>query len=194
MFRVFLLAVFMILCFTEIKAQDSTHIKNKNLQVGKIGVGPELGYFKSGDADQGSIMLGGFIRARILEQVGLDLSVSYKTEHYASGRVQVSQWPVQLSGLYYPMPSVYLLAGVGLYFTTFSFNSQSIIDLPDKSASRFGFHVGAGLELEMTPKLKFTGDIKYVLLGLGLDNFGTIQASDLNANYYVITIGAMYIL
>lgn len=195
MVRIILLAAFIFLCFTEINAQDYTAYNSKtNLQAGRVGVGPQLGYFKSGDADKGSIMGGGFLRARLVEQFGFDLSINYRSEQYASGRVQVSQWPVQLSALFYPIPSVYALAGFGLYFTSFTFNSQSIIDLPDKTASRFGFHLGVGLELEMTPKLKFIGDVKYILLGLGLDDFGTIKASDFNANSFVINVGVMYML
>jgi opacity protein-like surface antigen len=171
-----------------------TSAQSRTTDAGRIGVGPQLGYFKGADAESGSVMPGGFFRARFSELVGMDLSINYRTEDYASGRVDVTQWPLLVSAMFYPVSSVYGLVGFGLYFTSFTFHSQSLVDLPDETSTRFGFHLGGGLEFELSRQISIFGDAKYVLLGYDLEDFDEVNASDFSANFFAITIGLMFIL
>jgi opacity protein-like surface antigen len=185
-FTIFVL--FLILFAAELPAQYRT------TDAGKIWVGPQLAYFRAADADNASVMLGGFFRAKFSELVGMDLSINYRKEDYASGRVDVTQWPLLLSALFYPASSVYGLAGFGFYFTSFTFHSQSLIDLPDETSTRFGVHLGAGLEFELSSQISLFGDAKYVLLGYDLEDFDEIRAGDFSANFFAITLGLMFML
>jgi opacity protein-like surface antigen len=185
--RMIIFVLFAILFVTESDAQY-----RERSSAGSIGIGPQLGYFKSGDADDGSIWFGGFIRAKLSEGFGLDLSVNYRSEEYAGGRVEVSQWPVLASALIYPFPVIYGIAGAGLYFTSFTFDVTDQVDAPDETASRLGWHLGAGVELPLSEMVKLTGDIKYVFLDYDLEDFGDVSANELNANFYIINIGLAF--
>lgn len=180
--------------FLAILITSELNSQSRTTEVGKVGVGPQLGYFRAADADNGSVMGGAFIRARFSELVGMDLSINYRSEDYGSGRVEVSQWPVLLSGLFYPVPGIYGLVGVGMYFSSFTYDTQNVIDLPDETSSDFGFHVGAGFELAMSRQMKLFVDFKYAITDYGFPDFDEIRASDFSANYYLINVGLMFVL
>jgi opacity protein-like surface antigen len=156
-----------------------------------IGVGPQIGYQRAGDAESGRIMLGAFIRAKLSMALAIDGSVNYRTEEY--GPINVTSWPVLLSVLFYPVPAVYGLAGVGWHFSTISFeNSRFEDDLEDRTESPFGFHLGAGLELPLGESMKLFGDIKYVFLNYDLENINEVALNDLNSNFYIINVGLAF--
>lgn len=158
-----------------------------------LGIGPQVGYHRSGDSDDGRIMVGGFIRAKLSQAFALEGSVNYRGEDYYNGAVTVASWPVLVSALIYPFPVVYGIAGVGWYFTTIAYEGSSWeSDLEDRTTNPFGFHLGAGLEVPLGETVKLTGDIKYVFLNYDLDNVDDIPLSDLNSNFYVISVGLAF--
>jgi opacity protein-like surface antigen len=152
-----------------------------------IGLGPQLGFYKARDADNGSIMGGVACRLKLTPVLGAEASINYRQEKYANDAVTVRSWPVMVTGLIYPLPVVYGAMGVGWYNSTFDYNVPS---LADETKQKFGWHFGAGVELPAGPKIKLTGDIRYVFLNY---DFKQIPGSgDLKSDFFVITVGFLF--
>jgi opacity protein-like surface antigen len=186
-----LLVVLLALFF--VTQSDAQYRERSTRSESSIGIGPQVGYHRAGDADDGRFMFGAFIRAKLSQAFALEGSINYRQEEYYGGRVEVSNWPVLVSALIYPFPAVYGIAGVGWYFTTVGFdNSTFEQDLDDRTTNPFGFHLGAGLELPLGEMLKLTGDIKYVFLNYDLEDVGDVALNDLNSNFYIISVGLAF--
>lgn len=181
--KAFVLAIMLMLIFVSV---------NVNAQNNKAGlaIGPQLGFQKSSDSDEGRMMYGAFIRAKLSPSFAIDGSINYRNEHYLNGRVTVSSWPVLVSALLYPFPMVYGLAGVGWYNSTFNFSANlSPTQISDQTKSNFGWHLGAGVELPLGESMILTGDIKYVFLNYNLDNVQNVRLGDLKSNFFIINVG-----
>lgn len=167
-----------------------------------LGIGPVVGYQKAGDADNGRFMFGAALRLRLSEALGAEASINYRQEKYGNGAVTVKSWPIMVTGMLYPIPFVYGLLGAGWYNTTFDYsnnvkNSVTALgfSLGDKNIQRFGWHVGAGLELDTGTGTKLFGDIRYVFLNYSLDNLATQAVNslkDLNSNFFVVSVGLLF--
>lgn len=167
-----------------------------------LGIGPVVGFQKAGDADNGRFMFGGALRLRLPGALGAEASINYRQEKYANGALTVKSWPIMVSGLLYPIPFVYGILGGGWYNTTFDFRSDVRnnatalgISLGDKTVQKFGWHVGAGLELDSGTGTKFFGDIRYVFLNYDLSSLATQavnNVNDLNSNFFVISVGLLF--
>lgn len=187
--KMIIAALFLLILTSEIKAQYS-----KEGGAGSIGIGPQVGYQRSGDADAGQFMFGGFFRAKLSDAFGVEASLNYRQEEYADGKITVRSWPVLLSALVYPFPMFYGIAGGGWYHTTFDydpgFDQQ---DLADKTSNPFGWHLGGGVEIPLGETVKLTGDVKYVFLNYDdLEDFGDVPLDDVNSNFYVINVGIAF--
>lgn len=178
----------LLLACTEVKAQYQS-----DKEAGKIGIGAQIGYQRSGSADAGSLMYGGMIRAKLSPAFAIEGSLNYRTQEYYNGRLTVRSWPVMLSGLIYPFPPMlYGLVGVGWHNTTFDWSPGfQHEDLADPTKSRFGWHIGGGAEIPLGENFRLTGDIKYVFLDYKLNDVPDIPLSSLNSNFYVINIGIL---
>jgi opacity protein-like surface antigen len=186
--RMMLILLFAVLFTVQSEAQ---YRERPRATESSIGIGPQIGYQRAGDAESGRIMLGAFIRAKLSMAFAIDGSVNYRTEEY--GPINVTSWPVLLSVLVYPVPAVYGLAGVGWHFSTIGFeNSRFEDDLEDRTESPFGFHLGGGLEIPLGETMKLFGDIKYVFLNYDLENIDEVPLSDLNSNFYLINVGLAF--
>lgn len=157
-----------------------------------LSVGPQLGYYKTQDADKGSLMGGVAWRLKLMPALGVEASINYRQEKYADGALTVKTWPIMLTGLIYPLPIVYAAAGTGWYNTTLDYDQSKLPSFEDETTQKVGWHFGGGVELPAGPKFKLTGDIRYVFLNY---NFKKIPGSnDLKSNFYVLTAGLLYAL
>jgi hypothetical protein len=151
-----------------------------------IGIGPQIGYQKAADADNGNLLVGGALRVKLASFIGAEASIGYRSEEFADGELDVRSWPVMVTGLIYPLPILYGAMGFGWYNTTFDFQSEQ---LEDRTDHEVGWHFGGGAELPLGRKASLTGDIRYVFLDYDFEEvpgFG-----DTDANFYVITVGLM---
>jgi opacity protein-like surface antigen len=186
--RMMLIVLFAVLFVTQ---SDAQYRERPRATESSIGVGPQIGYQRAGDADAGRLMIGAFIRAKLSMAFALDASVNYRTEDY--GWFTTTSWPVLLSALVYPIPAVYGLAGVGWHFTTIGYdNTRFEEDLADRTSNPFGFHLGAGVEIPLAQTVKLFGDIKYVFLDYDLDDVGDVRLRDLSSNFYLINVGLAF--
>jgi len=157
-----------------------------------ISVGPQLGYYKAQDADDGNLMGGLAFRFKSKQIFGFEASINYKHEKYSNNQLAVRSWPIMLTGLVYPVPNIYGEAGVGWYYVTYDYDQNKLPLFKDKTTHEFGWHFGAGVEVPVGEKFKVTGDVRYVFLDY---EFEEIPGSDnLNSNFYVITIGLLFAL
>lgn len=157
-----------------------------------IGIGPQLGYQKSRDADKGNFTVGAVLRLKLVQAVGVEASIGYRQEKYADDALTVRSWPVMVTGLLYPIPVVYGAIGAGWYNTTFDYDQSRIPfqAFEDETKQKFGWHFGGGLELPVGSKLKFMADIRYVFLDY---KFEQVPGSgELNSNFYIITAGFLF--
>ncbi|MFQ6113107.1 MAG: outer membrane beta-barrel protein [bacterium] len=176
MFKKFnLVAVLMILIVPQVLAQG-------------IGLGPQIGYQKAADADEGKFMFGAALRLKLTSALGVEGSINYRQEKFADEALTVRSWPVMVTGLIYPRPIIYGAVGAGWYNTTFDFD-QNRVAAKDETNQQFGWHFGGGLELPIGSKSRLTGDIRYVFLDY---DFKEIPFDDVDSNFYVITAGFLF--
>jgi opacity protein-like surface antigen len=155
-----------------------------------IHLGPQVGFYKASDADNGSVMGGVACRVKFTPVLGAEASINYRQETYANGALTVKSWPVMVTGLIYPIPFLYGAIGGGWYNVTYDFNQNMLPLFTDESTQRFGWHFGGGVELPVGPTMKLIGDIRYVFLDY---DFKTIPGSgDPQSDFAVIMIGLLF--
>jgi len=154
-----------------------------------IGLGPVLGYQKAADADEGNVMLGAALRAKLSPAMGIEGSINYRQEKYADGFLTVKSWPVMASALLYPLPNVYGVVGGGWYNTTYEFDREQLPAVNSKTEQEFGWHLGGGIEIPFSETSSLTGDIRYVFIDYDVEEL--IGMNDVSSNFYVITVGLL---
>lgn len=163
-----------------------------NVTAQGLGLGPQLGYQKAADAEEGKLMGGAALRLKLTSALGVEGSINYRQEKYAEGNIKVKSWPILVTGLIYPLPIVYGAIGFGWYNTTFEFESNKPLygGATSETEQQVGWHFGAGVELPVGTNVKFTGDIRYVFLNY---DFDTIPGSDeVDSDFYMITVGLLF--
>jgi hypothetical protein len=153
----------------------------------EIAVGPQLGFIKSKDSDKTSMMPGAAVRINLMGLRG-EASIYYKSEEFEGGDIKTKSYPVMLTAMINLLPIVHAEAGIGWYNTKVEY-SGVLSRIPSNTSTNTGYHLGAGVELPLG-SLLLTGDIRYVFLNLKLNN--NTNLSDLNNDYYIIMVGAMF--
>ena len=126
-------------------------------RAGTIGIGMRAAYVTDRQTDASSGMTGLF--TRIHDGVlGLEAAVDYRRENLGSG-ISRRTWPVTASLAIYPLPEIYALAGLGWYNTTLDLPKGS--QYSDRTKTRLGYHLGAGVELAVLPSLRLIADGRY---------------------------------
>jgi len=153
----------------------------------EVGIGPIVGYFKTSDADEGSLIFGGAVRLKLADALGIEGSIGYRKEEYENGLLKVTSYPIMVTGMLYVMPMLYGAVGAGWY--NFNIEYANSLGLSDETTQEFGYHLGGGVELPLG-NLILRGDIRYVFLNLKLDNMP--NAEDIKSDFYVITAGLLF--
>ncbi len=156
-----------------------------------IAIGGQAGFQKAADADNGNIMFGGLVRAYLTNAAAFEASINYRQQEYQNGNIAVSDWPVQLSGLFYPIEDLYGVVGVGWYNAKTEY-SGSLNEIPDKTSQKFGWHFGAGMDIPLSEKAFLFGDFRYVFLNY---NFEDVPGGgEIKSNYFQINAGLMFVI
>jgi len=177
--RCVLMAVLMLFAAVELQAQG-------------LFLGPQGGYEKARDADEGKFMGGVALRLKLPFAIGVEGSINYRQDKFDDGAVTVRSWPVMVTGMFYPIPVIYAGIGAGWFNTTFDYDENKFPPntVHDQTKQAFGYHFGGGLELPLGPSVKLTGDIRYVFLNY---KFETIPGrDDLQSDFYVVTVGLLF--
>lgn len=129
-----------------------------------ISIGPQLGFVKSTDADQTSLMPG--LAARLeLMGFGIEGALYYKSEDFRNGAVKTKSYPINITVLWKLLPLIHAEGGVGWYNTQIDY-SNIITSIRNETKSNMGYHLGAGVEVPLG-NIVLTGDIRYVFLNIG---------------------------
>lgn len=142
--------------------------------VGKFGIGPRAGYYKSNDADEGNLYFGAQARARLTPNLGIEGAIDYRKEEFENGNIVSKSYPILVSGLLYLLPessfSLYVVGGAGWYYT-----SVEIKGVGDETSSDFGYHLGGGVDIPIARTAVLNFDIRY--------NFLDISVKDKDIDY-----------
>jgi len=160
------------------------------LNAASISLGPQLGFYKAQDADNGSFIGGVTCRLKFTPVLGAEASINYRQETYGNDAVTVRSWPVMVTGLLYPLPVVYGAIGAGWYNTTFDYNQSLLPFLADETKQEFGWHFGGGVEAPAGPNIKLIGDIRYVFLDY---DFQDVPGNPKN-DFFVIMAAVLFSL
>jgi len=180
MFKVFALMVGLLIC-------GSLYAQSDNIR-NPVLIGPQLGFYKTADADNMSLMYGAALRLKLSNALGFEGSINYRREEFADGNIKVDTWPVMLTGMIYPVETIYGAIGIGWYNTKVMYASS--LGRADKADQKFGWHFGAGVEIPVSEVVALTGDFRYVFLNY---NFEKVPGSgNVDANYFVITAGLLF--
>jgi len=155
-----------------------------------LNLGPQLGYYKAQDADNGTYTGGVALRLKLMSVLGVEASINNRQEKYANGALTVNSWPVMVTGLIYPLPIVYGAMGFGWYSVTFHYDQSRLSLFADETTQKVGWHFGGGLELPITSNILLTGDFRYVFLNYDFKAFP--GSGDLKSNFTAITVGFLF--
>jgi opacity protein-like surface antigen len=188
--RVGVTMILVTLAAIRVTAQDQSQT-----QGGRIGFGPQVGIYKSRDADAVRVMGGVALRLKLSDALGVEGSINYREEKYAAGFVDVKSWPVMVTGLLYPVPPIYGAIGAGWYNTTIEYNFPQgflggPVSLANETKQQFGWHFGGGVELPLGSVGKLVGDIRYVFLDYKFKDFP--GSNGVNSNFYIISAGLLF--
>ena len=157
-----------------------------------VNLGPQLGFYKARNADNGAFIGGITCRLKFTSVLGAEASINYRQETYGNDAVTVRSWPVMATGLLYPIPYVYGAISAGWYNLTFDYNQDRFPLLKDETQQKFGWHFGVGGEVPAGKTVKLICDIRYVFLNY---DFQEIPGSaDLKSDFFVITAGVLFVL
>ena len=154
------------------------------------GFGPQVGYYKSSDADEGEFLYGGALRLMLAPILGVEGSVNYRQESYNDDAVKIKSWPVMATALVYPIPNIYGLAGCGWYNTTIEYNVPGVSNIEDETSSEIGWHFGGGVELPLGTSMRLAGDIRYVFLDYEFEEMP--GSGEVDSNFFVITATLLF--
>lgn len=172
--------------------QDKEDVKGQKDRAG-FSIGPVAGYLKARDADRGTWFGGVNARFRFARILALEGSITAHTNSYQDGDIDVIQYPVQVSAILFPLPDSpiepYGLVGAGWYYTRVEFDG-ALDGLDDETDRAFGWHVGAGLQVELGRRFAIFADFRWVFMDEpGIDN-GDLE--DEEFDFGQVTLGASF--
>lgn len=167
-----------------------------SLSAGDFAVfGPQVGFFRSGSANESRIMGGLALRLNLSDRLGIQSSLSYRQESTLTEGVRTRSWPILLSGLFYPSEYIFGAVGMGWYRTSVDVVVQPADPagtplLLTETQTQTGWHVGAGMEVPLGMGTKISADVKYVFLNY---SFQSIPGNtNVNGDFFVTTVGLLF--
>ncbi len=129
-------------------------------------------------------------RLRLPIFFAVDASIDYRRQTF--GDTKVTDWPVQVSALFFFLPKIivvqpFLLAGAGWYHTT--------VEGPggfDETQTRFGPHAGAGAELSLSSHWFVDATYRYIWIKDVHTQDSLLANRDLRDSGHMITLGLNY--
>jgi Outer membrane protein beta-barrel domain len=152
-----------------------------------FSLGPAVGYLHARGADRGTWLAGAQARVHLLPYLAAEGSITFHENRYENGDARVTQYPVQVSGLFYPIPdaqlSPYVVGGGGWYYSRITYVG-SLSGLSNQTEHTFGAHAGAGLEIRLGTSTSIDADLRYIFLH---PSSSAIRSEDFN--YWQATAG-----
>jgi len=162
-------------------------------------IGVHLGYAKAEGAEEGNGLVGGHLELRPARWFGIQGAVDYRhVEEYTvsiggfSDALDVRSVPVTVSARFL-VPSnawkPYGVAGAGWYYLVYDYSEElELLGAEDETENTFGWHVGAGLEVPLSPKVSLFGEGRAVFVDpdkdLDDDDANRITELDYDSTYF----------
>jgi opacity protein-like surface antigen len=159
-----------VLAFFTVPSQ-AVELENK---AGNWGL--HLGYAKTKDAENGNYMIGGHLELQPAPILGIQGAIDYRdtddvrlSSQGADDDLVIRTVPITVTGrLYLPMgPSFepFAAAGAGWYHLRWDF-SEALEEagIEDHTDTSFGWHLGAGARVAVSPRVSLYGEGRYVFL------------------------------
>lgn len=151
-------------------------------------LGPTIGWSKSTDTDA-ELMFGAALRYKFLPALAVEGSINYRQEEFPDGALTVRTWPVQITGMLYPLPVAYAAIGIGWYNSTFDYNEDTAA-VDDTTEQEFGWHFGGGVQFPLGSVVNLVADLRYVFLDY---DFESVPGSgEVDDDFYMITTGLLF--
>ena len=163
-------------------------------------VGAHVGYSKVKDAESGAVLVGGHAELRLIRWLGIQGAADYRHVQTfeldtptGDGELSVRSIPLTLtSRVYIPVSKVspFAAAGAGWYHLIYDYSDNvEAMGPEDRSENTFGWHVGAGLDVQVAPRLSLYGEGRAIFLDpeRDLDDsvFDQVGEFDYNSTYFV---------
>jgi opacity protein-like surface antigen len=153
-------------------------------------IGPVAGFIKTRDADDGTWFGGVQARYRFAGILAVEGSITFHRDEFQDGDVVVTQYPVQVSALIFPLPSgafePYGVIGAGWYYTRVDIDTPLVQD--DDTENLFGVHLGAGAQLHLTPRVSIFADFRWIFMDEPATDNSDLDEEEFDAGQ--VTLGA----
>ncbi len=153
---------------------------------GRFGLGGHYAFVENRDTNEGVNMYGGMARLRS-RFVGVEGSVDYRNEDLGAD-VDLKTWPIAASLMLFPLEPVYAIAGLGWYNATIDYPSELVAE--DRTDTKLGYHVGAGVEVPVVPAFMLTGDLRYQWVDYEFDDLPDV-VGEIESTYYTVHLGGL---
>ena len=110
---------------------------------------PSVGLTRSVGGDETKSQVGMALRGSLVPRLlQSEIAAGYRSEDAMGGDLRVKMWPVTVSALLTPIPTLHADAGVGWYNTTLDYRDPL---LKDETKQKFGVHLGGGIKIPVAP-------------------------------------------
>ncbi len=190
---------FLIIVTTLILSCALVWAGNARADIGEYG--PHLAYSKAADSDEGNYLVGGHMEFKLAPFLGVRGAVDYRSSERfriaseEGGLVRVKSIPVTVSGKLYlpltPSASPFMQAGAGWYRVVYDYSGvvEQATGLSDQSVTTFGWHVGGGLRLALSPRVSLSGEAQYVFVDPEKELDTEVREQIRNLDYNSATFG-----
>lgn len=165
----FFAGTLMLLFFALILSSADVWAEGSKGVVGKFGLGPRAGYYKSNDADEGNLYFGIQARGRLTPNLAIEGAIDYRKEEFDNGNIVSKSYPILASALLYLLPnstlSPYIIGGIGWYNTTVEIKGAD-----NETSSDIGYHFGAGADIPIAETVVLNFDIRYNFLDVSVES------------------------
>lgn len=142
-----------LLCVVAMLWSSSTDAKG-------FGLGARYSFMRNIEAHANTNVIGVLGRLRG-DLIGVEAAIDYRKDNLG-GDVSVKTWPVTASLLIYPFTPIYGLAGFGWYNATVEY--PVLGSTKSNTSTQLGYHLGAGLEIPVSPNVSLNGEFRYIFL------------------------------
>jgi opacity protein-like surface antigen len=123
---------------------------------------PSIGVTKSTDGTGDSKTYYSLaMRGSLIPMFKHETQVGYRSEEVFIPDLKVTTVPVTESVWFQPIPMLYAGGGVGMYFTSLTYQN---LPVPNNHDQKFGFHLGGGLNFPLAPMISVDLQSRYVFM------------------------------
>ena len=150
-----------------------------------VEIVPSIGVTRATDGSgEAKSYLGLALRNSLAPMLKLEGAVGYRSDDLFNGDLKVKTVPVTASVWFQPIPMLYVGGGPGLYVTTLTYRDQLLI--PNTTESKFGVHLGGGLNFPLAPMLGVDLNMRYVFME---EQATALSQGSFNPDFWSTSVG-----